>query len=173
MKTQLKTTLSLLLLAITLSLSGQTLFSDSNKRGDQDQNEAGKPALFSGDEASSFLEEERKGANSGRFSSINLNELRKTVLNQMMKDELIDNKRARVYLFLTEEGITFNDQKLSKELNAKYTQLLAPFEIGTGPDRTVFLSKDCTAVGDFKEDAFHGKMQGRLRIEYTQKPFEF
>ena len=154
---------------IVLVSSGQNrLFSDT-KNEDPVDDKAEEQSLFSNNDKSLSNE----SLSSSRFSAINLNELRKTVLDQLIKDNLINSKKTKVYLFLKEDGITLNDHRLSEELNTKYALLLAPYEIGTGPDRTVFLSKDCTAVGDFKEDAFHGKMQGRLRIEYTQRLFEF
>ena len=169
MKTQINTALSFILMTVAFASTSQDALYPETKTEEHADDIREERSLFSQNDKGVKGED----YNSGRFSAINLDELRRTVLNQLIKDDLINSKKAKVYLFLKEDGITFNDQKLDKELNAKYTRLLAPYEIGTGPDRTIFLSKDCTAVGDFKEDAFHGKMQGRLRIEYTKRPFEF
>ena len=112
-------------------------------------------------------------ASNSRFSEINLKELRRTVLSNLKEDNLIESKKEEVYLFLKEDGVYLNATKFNSDRTEKYMNLLAPYQIGTGPDRTVFISKDCTAVGDFTENEFHGKMEGRLRLEYTKKKFEF
>ena len=105
------------------------------------------------------------------FSDVNLNELRKTVVANLLEDNLIEKRKADVYLFLRDSGIFLNGYPLEAQLSAKYQRLLDPFELGTGPYRTVLLSQDCTAVGDFMENSFHGKSKGRLRIEYTSSLF--
>ena len=171
MKTQIQTTFTLILVCATFLASSQDALFDRDQSDIEGTHESS--SLFSGEDEPSFLDKGHAEGTPGRFSEINLNELRKTVLTQLMKDNLIRNKREVVYLFLREDGITFNDQKLNNELNLKYTNLLAPYKIGTGPDRTLFFSHDCTAVGDFTENKFYGKMKGRLRIEYTTRKFGF
>jgi len=174
MKAQLTALFSFILGLATLTSGAQALFSDSEKvENSLASDESDETSIFSESEHTSFLEKKEMSGNKDRFSAINLKELKRTVLNQMMKDDLIDSKKSKVYLFLREEGFTLNNQKFSSALNEKYTKLLAPFDIGTGPNRTILLTEDCTAVGDFTEGNFRGKMEGRLRIEYTQKPFEF
>ena len=108
-----------------------------------------------------------------RFSEINLNELRRTVIKQLLADDLIEHKKELVYLFLHEEGISLNGVRLGNSFQSSYQSLLSGFKIGTGPDRTILISRDCTAVGDFtNEGSFHGKSEGRLRVEYNRKPWQ-
>ncbi len=105
----------------------------------------------------------------GRFADVDLSKLRRTVLKQLTNDDLISGRKETVYVFLRPDGVSINDEALPQEASDKYVKLLAPFEIGTGPNRAVLVSKDCTAVGDFTEDSFTGKSEGSLRLAYTQE----
>ncbi len=171
MKTRIQTASLILLLLLVFTSNGQQSLFENDSEKDKTESKKSTNSLFSEDAKSSQFDEEKGNPKKGRFSGINLKELRRTVLTQMLKDGLIKNKRETVYLFLRADGITFNDQKLSSELDSKYQQLLSPFNIGTGPHRTLLFNDECTAVGDFTENRFHGKMQGRLRTEDAGRPF--
>lgn len=107
-----------------------------------------------------------------RFNDVDLNDLRKTIVNQLREDGLIKSKKNLIYLFLEDDGIKLNGEKLSDELSARYEKLLSPFDLGTGPYRTIYLAKDCTAVGDLTSGSFTGKSRGRLSIAEAQKSFQ-
>ena len=109
----------------------------------------------------------------GRFSDVNLNELRNTVHKHLLQDDLINSKSDTVYLSLREKYMALNGQAFSQALRSKYTKILAPYNIGTGPNRTILLTGVCSAVGDFMENSFHGKSKGRLQIEYASRAFDY
>ncbi len=107
-----------------------------------------------------------------RFTHVDLPKLRKVVLNHLYKDELIQNKRSQVFLFLKEEGIYLNRLKLSEDLNARYAAMLASYDLGEGPNRVILINRECTAVGDFFDESFSGKSRGRLSLTETRKAME-
>lgn len=107
-----------------------------------------------------------------RFTHVDLPKLRKVVLNHLQKDDLIENKKSQVFLFLKEDGIYFNRVKLSEELNTRYAEMFAAFDLGKGPNRVLLINKDCTAVGDFYDESFSGKSLGRLSLPETRKAME-
>lgn len=104
-----------------------------------------------------------------RFTHVNLKKLRKDVLNELLKDNLIPNRRSQIFLFLKEDGIEVNRLKLSKDLDNKYTSVLAAHELGRGPNRLVLINPDCIAVGDFWDESFSGKSEGRLSLQETRE----
>ena len=107
-----------------------------------------------------------------KFDEVNLAKLRKVVMNQLLSDDLIRNKQATVYFFLREDGILLNGKELAGNHQATYQELISDYRLGVGPDRAIYISADCTAVGDFSNGSFHGKSEGKLRIVYDRKPWE-
>ena len=104
-----------------------------------------------------------------RFTHVDLQKLRKEVLHELIKDDLIPNRRSQVFLFLTEDGIKLNREKLSTALDEKYNALLADYDLGQGPNRLILINPDCVAVGDFWDESFSGKSKGRLSLPETKE----
>ncbi len=111
-------------------------------------------------------------AKNHRFTHVDLQKLRKVVLNQLLKDDLIQNKKTEVFLFLKEDEIKLNRLKLPAALESRYTALLDDYNLGKGPNRMILISRDCTAVGDFWDESFSGKSNGRLSLPETRKAME-
>ena len=103
-------------------------------------------------------------AKEGRFTHVNLQKLRKELLKELMNDELISNKKSQVFFFLKEERFKLNHQKLSAELIEKYNAMLADYKLGKGPNRLILINPDGVAVGDFWDESFSGKSEGRLSL---------
>lgn len=107
------------------------------------------------------------------FSHVDLPKLRKALLSQLLKDNLIQNRKSPVFFFLKEDGgMKLNQTKLSGEHVARYAKVLAEYDLGTGPNRVVLINPDCTAVGDFWDESFSGKSRGRLNLPETRKAME-
>ncbi len=100
-------------------------------------------------------EKQRKG----KFSHIDLLELRETLLNNLSDDGLIMDGEP-FYLSLTKNAITINEVDLDDAMTDRYQSLLAPFKIGTGTNRTVYISPRGTAVGDISSEGFSGIFKG-------------
>lgn len=107
-----------------------------------------------------------------RFTHVNLSKLRKDVIDQLLKDDLINNKKPEVFLFLKEGGIELNRMKLSPALNQQYVAMLSKYELGEGPNRMVLINPDCTAVGDFLGQSFSGKSIGRLSLPEVREAMD-
>ena len=112
------------------------------------------------------------GQDKSQFENVNLSQLKKTVMKQLIQDDLIGNKREMVYLFLRADGISVNGERLEDGLQSRYKALLSGYEIGTGPDRTIFITPEGTAVGDFTDTGFHGKGEGKFNIGKNKKPWQ-
>lgn len=107
------------------------------------------------------------------FTHVDLPKLRKELLNQLIKDDLIQNRKSPVFLFLKEDGgMKLNRTKLSEALVATYTSVLVDYDLGNGPHRVVLINPDCTAVGDFWDESFSGKSRGRLSLPEARKAME-
>lgn len=99
-----------------------------------------------------------------RFTHVDLQKLRKAVLHELLKDDLIANRKSQVFLFLGEEGIKLNRENLSDKLDKKYNVMLADYNLGKGPNRLILINPDGVAVGDFWDESFSGKSEGRLSL---------
>lgn len=98
------------------------------------------------------------------FKDIDLKELRKVVLKELMNDGLISSKKESVHLSLRSQKTVLNGEELTDQLHQKYGNLAAQFKITRGSYRTVYITNQCTAVGDFYEDSFDGKVKGKMRL---------
>ncbi len=100
-----------------------------------------------------------------KFNHIELKELRKTVINQLIKDDLIEKRNDKVYLSLRDSKTLLNGEVLDTKLHNKYETLLKSFDIGRGAYRGIYLDNKCTAVGDFYKDSIRGKVKGRFNTK--------
>ncbi|WP_436515499.1 hypothetical protein [Ekhidna sp. To15] len=98
------------------------------------------------------------------FKNIDLKELRKAFVNQLLDDGLIKRKKDDIHLALRSEMTLLNEQVLDKELHEKYGNLAAQFDIKRGSYRVIYITHQCTAVGDFLDDSFSGKIQGKMNL---------
>lgn len=103
-----------------------------------------------------------------QFASLDLLKLRKDIFHELLQDDLISKKKSQVFVFLQEEGIKVNQVKLSEELDRKYTKILASYDLGRGPNRLIVINPEGIAAGDFWDDSFSGKSEGRLSLPETR-----
>ena len=101
------------------------------------------------------------------FQEIELKDLRKTVLNQLIADNIniIDNKREKIFLSLRANETLLNGDVLANELHSKYLVLLEAYNIGRGTYRGIYIDNKCTAVGDFFKDSINGKIEGKFSFK--------
>ena len=99
------------------------------------------------------------------FNSVDLKKLRKKVIVQLQNDGLLNNRKEKIHLELRTNTTVLNGEELDERLHAKYSRLADEFEIGRGSFRTIYITHQCTAVGDFHDGSFKGKMEGRMRIQ--------
>ena len=100
-----------------------------------------------------------------KFNHIELKDLRKVVLNQLIEDDLIKKRSDKVYLSLRDSKTLLNGEVLDAKLHTKYETLLKSFDIGRGAYRGIYLDSKCTAVGDFYKDSINGKVKGRFNTK--------
>ncbi len=98
------------------------------------------------------------------FQNIDLKELRKAFVNQLMEDGLIDRRKDDIHLALRTETTLLNDKILAKEFHEKYGNLAEKFDIQRGSYRVIYITRQCIAVGDFLEDSFSGRIDGKFSL---------
>ncbi|WP_421764578.1 hypothetical protein [Ekhidna sp.] len=98
------------------------------------------------------------------FENVDLKKLRKTFVNQLLDDGLIKGKKEDIHLALRSEMTLLNEKALDVELHKKYGNLAATFNIQRGSYRVVYITRHCTAIGDFFDDSFSGKIQGKMSL---------
>jgi len=108
-----------------------------------------------------------------RFADVNLSQLRSEVLQQLSKDQLIESKKERIYLFLRDDAVSLNGTPLDAQLTTRYRDLLAPYELGTGAYRAIFISREGTGIGDFEGGGLHCKFKGKLTKDDTNAALRF
>ncbi|MEO9483759.1 MAG: hypothetical protein ABJG47_09955 [Ekhidna sp.] len=99
------------------------------------------------------------------FKDIDLKKMRKTIIEELLKDDLIKNKKEEIQLALRTSETLLNGKVLDDELHVRYGNIVAQFEVGRGSYRIIIINRQCTAVGDFHEDSFNGKAQGKLSLK--------
>ncbi len=96
-----------------------------------------------------------------KINDLKLKRLKRTLLRELSRDELISSKKAMNVLHFKEGRITVNNLELGVEEFTKYSELLFQFRIEPGPDRRVVTDPKFVMVGDFTERGFKGSMHGR------------
>lgn len=99
------------------------------------------------------------------FKDIDLTELKKTIIQELLKDGLIEKRKDNVHLALRSEMTLLNDEVLSEKQHEKYGSLAAQFKIDRGSYRTIYITRQCIAVGDFYENSFSGTIRGKMDID--------
>ena len=96
-----------------------------------------------------------------KIDDLKLKRLKRTLLRELSRDELISSKKAMNVLHFKEGLITVNNLELGVEEFTKYSELLFQFRIEPGPDKRVVTDPKFVMVGDFTERGFKGSMHGR------------
>ena len=91
----------------------------------------------------------------------NLRRLKRSLLNNLMNDRFIDNKKDAVVIEIEEKQIVINGIKLKPYLYTKYTSIAQDFEIVPEENRQIRINDDLILVGDFTEEGFRGKAEGQ------------
>ncbi len=99
------------------------------------------------------------------FKNVDLKEIRKTFVNELLKDGLIDRKKDDIHLELRTNITVLNDNTLAESHHQKYGDLAAQFNIDRGSYRVIYITKQCTAVGDLLDSSFSGKMHGKMSLD--------
>ena len=99
------------------------------------------------------------------FKSIDLKELKKVFVDQLLADGLIEKKKEDVHLAFRSETTLLNDEELDEDFHKKYGDLAAKFNIDRGSYRIVYITRQCIAVGDFYKNSFSGRMQGKMDMD--------
>lgn len=99
------------------------------------------------------------------FNLIDLNKLKNSIVSELRNDGLVDLKNEEIHLELRTSETVLNGERLNKVLHDKYTILSEEFGIGRGSYCRIYITRKCTAVGNFFEDSFDGKMKGRLNLQ--------
>ncbi|MEP1032941.1 hypothetical protein [Ekhidna sp.] len=106
------------------------------------------------------------------YNQIDLKRLKKRVITELRADGLMGHKSGEIHLALRTAETVLNGKMLDKVLHDKYTILSEEFGIGRGSYRTIYITSKCTAAGDFFNDSFKGKMEGRMRLQQINSSSE-
>lgn len=98
------------------------------------------------------------------FRDIDLKELKKIFVDELMADGLIERKKDDIHLSLQSERTLLNNKVLKEEFHEKYGNLAEKFNIERGSYRVIYITRKCTAVGDFLEDSFSGRVEGTFSL---------
>ncbi|WP_462251539.1 hypothetical protein [Ekhidna sp.] len=99
------------------------------------------------------------------FNNIDLKEVRKTFVNELLNDGLIERKKDDIHLELRSNTTVLNDITLTESYHQKYGDLAMQFKIDRGSYRVIYITKQCTAVGDLLDNSFSGKMHGKMSLD--------
>ncbi|GAB5524901.1 MAG: hypothetical protein Roseis2KO_27730 [Roseivirga sp.] len=94
-------------------------------------------------------------------SSIQLKKLKRKLLRELVKDDLIISKRNFNVLFYGTNEIYINSKKLDYENFKKYRTLLREYNVMSGPNKRVALDPKFIMVGDFTDQGFEGSALGQ------------
>lgn len=98
------------------------------------------------------------------------NSLKKTLLNNLKKDQLITSRKAGMLLTFDEnEKIHINQEVIPDGLQGKYKMLLGGYGILPCPIRIVEITRQYIAVGDITSDGFTGHTTGTVILDQLGK----
>jgi hypothetical protein len=101
---------------------------------------------------------------------LQLRKLKRLLLRELSKDNLIKNKRFFHIVHYQEGKILVNQDTLNRQSYTKYNRLLQDYDLTPGPEMRVLLDPRFIMVGNFTEDGFDGKAYGReMNIDFMSQ----
>ena len=97
------------------------------------------------------------------FNDIKLRKLRRVLYKNLLGDGLIPFKHIKVEMKLFSDRILLNETEIPDQYLLKYQQLTN--EVGTGPYRSIRMSKLYVLAGDFEPDGFKGSGLGQFTVD--------
>ena len=89
-----------------------------------------------------------------------LKRLKRSLLNKLINDGFIDDKKESVVIEIEEKKVVINGIKVKPYLYTKYTSIVQDFEIVPEKNRQIRIIGEMILVGDFTEQGFKGKGEG-------------
>ena len=99
---------------------------------------------------------------SKKFKNVDLIELKALLMDNLNEDDLIEEGES-FYLTILEDQFKINGKSLSQEENERYADLLAPFNLGYGKERKIYVGANGIALGDFTKKGFDGIVDGSFK----------
>ena len=103
------------------------------------------------------------------LSSSQMRQLKKSLYKNLLEDQLIQSKEAKVKMWLPGKVIFLNQERIPNDLYAKYADLTRI--AGTGMDRAIEMTGKYIKVGDFTKEGFKGNGVGTFIEKYIDAPF--
>ncbi len=98
-------------------------------------------------------------------SSNNLDQLKRRLLKNLVKDNLIESKNDFAKIELPKGKIIINGKELTGKLFQKYESILLSFEVKHGENRAVHICKRFIKDGEFFDDCFRGRASGTVTLK--------
>lgn len=103
--------------------------------------------------------------NSTIYSSNNLSKLKRKLLRNLTKDNLIESRNDFAKIELPKGKIIVNGKELSGKLFQKYESILLSFEVKHGENRAIHVCKRFIKDGEFFDDCFRGRASGTVTLK--------
>ncbi|MEM1320793.1 MAG: M56 family metallopeptidase [Bacteroidota bacterium] len=94
-----------------------------------------------------------------------LRELKKYLIQYLIKDGLIDNDFKRIEILIPGDQIIVNDKTLEQALYNKYNELFLHYKIEYGPNRRIDITRELISVSELEDNYFEGSFYGKLDVD--------
>lgn len=94
-----------------------------------------------------------------------IQKLKRKLLRNLVKDDLINSKKEFVRIDLPKGQIIVNGKAIEGELYRKYNSIFLNHDIQHGEKRGIHISPYFIKVGDFDGECFKGHASGRVELK--------
>ncbi len=98
-----------------------------------------------------------------------LRSLKKELYKELMRHQLINNRKEDVRFLFEADDILVNGTKLTEQMTFSYQRLLETYGIKAAESRKILMCTDFIVIGDFKVDNFSGSLLGSLNSQDIRK----
>lgn len=94
-----------------------------------------------------------------------IKKLKQELLRNLLMDDLLSAEKEENRIWFPKEGIAINKTLIPSKLRKKYIRLLESYNIKRCKDRLIQLTEAYIAVGDIRDNSFHGRMNGSIDLD--------
>ncbi len=98
-----------------------------------------------------------------------LRSLKKELYKELLRDQIINNRKEDVRFLFEADDILVNGTKLTEQMTFSYQRLLETYGIKAAESRKILMCTDFIVIGDFKVDNFSGSLLGSLNSQDIRK----